>query len=73
MSPSSGMQRKRALEVSAGRCPADPSEVADLYVLGRLTEAQAEAFEEHFLQCPECAEKAELAYEFAAALKKYQG
>jgi len=46
--------------------------VADLYVLGRLTEAQAEVFEEHFLQCPECAEKAELAYEFVAALKKYQ-
>lgn len=72
MSSSSGNRAKRVLELSADRCPADPSEVADLYVLGWLTTAQADIFEEHFLQCPECAGKAELAFEFAAALKKYQ-
>ncbi len=72
MSSSFGTHAKRALELFADRCPADPSEVADLYVLDRLTPAQAEIFEEHFLQCPGCAEKAELAFEFSAALKKYQ-
>jgi anti-sigma factor RsiW len=45
--------------------------VADLYVLDRLTPAEAETFEEHFLLCPACAEKAELAFEFSAAIRKY--
>jgi hypothetical protein len=64
-------QPKKALDLSSGHCPADASEVADLYVLGRLTPEEAEIFEEHFLQCSECAEKAELAFEFSAAIKKY--
>lgn len=56
---------------SAGQCPDHASDVADLYVLDRLTPEQAGIFEEHFLLCPECAQEVELAFEFCATLKKY--
>jgi hypothetical protein len=59
------------MRLSAGRCPDDASEVADLYILDRLAPEQEETFEEHFLLCPECAEKVELASQFSAELKKY--
>ncbi len=36
-------------------------EVADRYVLGRLGEEEAERFEEHYLSCPECLDRIELA------------
>ncbi len=71
MCASSRTQTKLTLDLSVDRCPADASEAADLYVLNRLTPAESQVFEEHFLQCPDCAEKAELAFEFLAAIKRY--
>ncbi len=66
-----GTKAAPTLRLSAGRCPDDASDVADLYILDRLTPEQTEIFEEHFLLCPECAQKVELAFEFSVAMKKY--
>lgn len=66
-----GAKAGPALGLSAGQCPDDASDVADLYVLDRLTPEQTEIFEEHFLLCPECAQKVELAFEFSVEMKKY--
>lgn len=49
------------------------SELADLYCLGRLTPDEAEAFEEHYLGCPVCAEQVATADEFIAALRAVKG
>lgn len=58
-----------ALDLSADHCPSDAGEVADLYVLNRLTPGQAQIFEEHLIQCPECAGKTQLAQDFITALR----
>ncbi len=53
-------------------CPSDISEIVDLYLLHRLEAREMQAFEEHFLACPACAEKAEIAAEFIGALRETQ-
>ena len=37
------------------KCPGNSEEVAEAYLLHRLTEDQVEAFEEHYFACAECA------------------
>ncbi len=56
-------------EPTIHRCPTDVSDVADRYLLNRLTPEEAEAFEEHFLHCALCADSAQLAYDFITGLK----
>lgn len=51
------------------QCPADVSDVADLYLLDRLTPKESDAFEDHFLCCGQCANAVQLAYNFIATLK----
>lgn len=48
------MEHNQALETHA----------ADLYVLGELSDADAEAFEEHFFDCVECADEVRLGRQF---------
>ena len=40
---------------SPGTCPADLQEVAEAYLMHRLSEDQVDAFEEHYFDCEECA------------------
>jgi hypothetical protein len=40
--------------LDATRCPADPGEVAEAYVMDTLDEADAATFDEHLLVCDEC-------------------
>jgi anti-sigma factor RsiW len=43
-------------------------ELAERYVAGQLDEAQQEAFEQHFFQCPRCTEDVGLLQDLRAAL-----
>jgi len=45
-------------------CPPTAEEVAESYCLGRLTEADQQAFEGHYLICPRCAQLAEATQDF---------
>ena len=45
-------------------------QIADLYLMGRLSPVEAEEFEEHYLGCPECLEELELSEGFQAGLKR---
>jgi anti-sigma factor RsiW len=58
-----------AFLVTPDRCPANASEIADLYALGRLTPDQESAFEDHYLVCPKCAHAVQLAQDFIAAMR----
>ena len=50
-------------------CPsAGRAETARLYLAGRLADAEAEAFEEHFFLCPECREDVTRGSELRVAL-----
>jgi hypothetical protein len=40
---------------STGPCPTDLQEVVEAYFMHRLTEDEADAFEEHYFVCPHCA------------------
>ncbi len=65
--------RSTEWHISAEQCPANVSEVADLYALGQLTPAQAREFEDHYLVCPSCAQAAQLAQEFVIAFRLVSG
>jgi len=54
--------------LDSDRCPSDPAEVADLYVVGRLDGEAARAFEDHYLTCPRCAEEVQRAQNLKDAL-----
>lgn len=43
----------------------------DRYVLGKLTTSEAEAFEDHFIDCAECAEQLTIARNFIQELKGF--
>ena len=45
-------------------------QIADLYLMGRLSPQEWEEFEEHYLGCPECLEQLELSERFQAGLKR---
>jgi len=51
------------------RCPQNVEEVAEAYVLGRLPESEAAAFEEHYIGCDECADAALAAEAFVQAMR----
>lgn len=62
-------QPHSTLGLSADHCPDDVSSVADLYCLNRLSSEQAQVFEDHYLQCPDCAAQVELAQNFIDGLR----
>ena len=43
---------------------ADKEEAAERYVLGQMTESDCEAYEQHFFQCPECAQEVKATVQF---------
>ena len=45
-------------------CPVDPDETVEAYLLGRLSEEQNSAFEDHFLSCPRCSERLQFTQDF---------
>ena len=61
------MREHQSMEV--GRCPADPEETVEAYLLGRLPEEQSAAFEDHFLGCPQCSERLQFTDDFITALR----
>jgi hypothetical protein len=42
------------MSVWRDECPADLDEVAEMYCLGLLSPDNVEAFEHHFMLCPQC-------------------
>ena len=50
-------------------CPADPQQIAETYVLGRLTADQTTAFEDHFVGCAACATVLQDAIGFVTAMR----
>jgi hypothetical protein len=51
------------------RCPADPVETAEAYLLGRLSHEQREVFEDHFISCPLCTERLQFTEDFIKAVR----
>jgi anti-sigma factor RsiW len=52
------------------RCPVDPDEVADAYLLGTLPREQQAAFEEHYIGCPRCGDRLQFTEEFIGAVQR---
>jgi anti-sigma factor RsiW len=53
-------------------CPADPEDIADDYCLDRLDTETAQAFEDHYLTCPECARVTAEALSFVEAFREVE-
>jgi len=51
------------------RCPVDPDAVAEMYLLGTLPKERGMAFEEHYIGCPDCAERLQFTEEFLLAVR----
>ncbi len=51
-------------------CPASPKEMAEDYLMGRLDPLAADAFEQHFIGCPKCAEEVGKAKEYIDAMRR---
>jgi hypothetical protein len=51
------------------RCPADPAEMVETYLLGKLPEEQGAVFEDHFLGCPRCSERLQFTDAFKTAVR----
>ena len=51
------------------RCPADPEDVAEAYVIGNLPDAAAAAFEEHYIACNRCLGVVEATEDFVRAMR----
>ena len=54
----------------SARCPAGRGEISEAYVMGRLPEAQADAFERHLPACSVCRAAVEEAREFLHAIRE---
>ncbi len=53
-------------------CPGDIEDMADRYVLHKLTNESVAKYEEHFLVCQRCAAAVEETDDFRAALNLYE-
>ncbi len=53
-------------------CPPDAEDIADDYCLDKLDQEIAEAFEDHYLTCAECARLAAEAMSFVEAFKEVE-
>jgi len=52
------------------RCPVDPDEIAESYLLGTLPKERRAAFEEHFIGCPQCGDRLQFTEEFVSAVRR---
>ena len=50
-------------------CPPHPDEVADAYLMARLSEAEVAPYERHFLGCPQCAERLLNTWDFISGVR----
>jgi hypothetical protein len=50
------------------RCPADAEQVAEAYIMGTLTGADAAVFEQHSIACSRCASVVEDTDEYVRAM-----
>ena len=57
------------MSAADNRCPQNIEEIAEAYVLGRLPDAEAAAFEEHYMACRDCADAALAAEQFVQAMR----
>ena len=51
-------------------CPSDPKATARLYLEGRLPQAEAAAFEAHFICCPQCSDQLQFTDKFIRAVRR---
>lgn len=51
-------------------CPPDVDELAEDYCLRRLDPETAEAFEDHYIACPACAQATSDTLDFIAAFRR---
>ena len=54
----------------SSQCPLDLDEVAEAYILGTLSKAEASAFEKHYIGCPECASRLDFMEDFVASFRQ---
>jgi anti-sigma factor RsiW len=53
----------------ADQCPAEAEAIAEMYLMGTLSAADAQQFEAHYAGCPRCAEVLSDASEFIRAMR----
>ena len=51
------------------RCPVDPDETAERYLMGRLSREDTVAFEDHFVGCTHCSERVQFTQDFVIAVR----
>jgi hypothetical protein len=52
-----------------GCCPVDPDKTTERYLRGRLSQAEADAFEAHYICCPRCSEPLQFTDRFVVAIR----
>lgn len=52
------------------RCPVDPDEIAEAYLLGTLPKKREAAFEKHFIGCPQCGDRLQFTEAFVSAVRR---
>jgi hypothetical protein len=57
------------MPLDPARCPTDPEEVAEAYIVGTLAAADVAAFEEHYIACSRCAAVVEAADDYVLAMR----
>jgi len=55
--------------MSSDACPEDPEDTAELYLLRSLPAAEAERFEEHYMECERCMEALSAAEDYISSLR----
>lgn len=63
----------RIVAPAPNRCPADPEEIAEAYIMGTLTADDAAAFEDHYITCSKCAALLGEANDFVRAMNSGKG
>jgi len=51
-------------------CPADVEDLAEAYVMGKLTAGEAATFEDHYVGCNNCAMVLQQAAEYVEAMRE---
>jgi len=59
----------RSVALRTDPCPADAEETAEAYAMGRLTDEEVTAFEEHCLLCQECMDNVEGAERYVQSMR----
>jgi anti-sigma factor RsiW len=57
------------MSVQRDQCPPDLDEMAEMYCLGLLSREDAEAFEDHYMICPQCADGVQAEEQYVRAMQ----